>query len=222
MHKIGEFWIPDIDAAPGRNLERSQIGFGEKQGIQIAHLYRALELVPGRALAVDGGANVGAWSRVMAQHFAAVHSFEPNPDAHACLARNVADWNIGDVVTTHGQGISDRHEFVSIGTREGARTVTGKIVGKGNIECVTIDSLNLPACSFLKLDVEGYEAQALTGARETIRKYQPWIMIENRPARFGFLRRASRPERILRDHGYSVVEKIGDDQLDWLFRPRGG
>lgn len=221
MHKIGEFWIPDIDAAPGRNLERSQIGFGERQGIQIAHLHRALEIVPGRELAIDGGANVGAWSKVMARHFAAVHTFEPNPDVYACLARNIADWGVGDIVTAHPQGISDRHEFVSIGTREGARTVTGKITGKGSIECVTIDSLNLPACSFLKLDVEGYEAQALTGARDTIRKYQPWIMIENRTARFNVFHRATRAEKILRDHGYSVAEKIGDDQLDWLLRPRG-
>ena len=219
MHKIGEFWIPDIDAAPGRNLERSQIGFAEREGIQIAHLHRALELVPGRELAIDGGANVGAWSRVMARHFPAVHSFEPGPEVYACLARNISDWGIADIVTAHAQGISDRHEFVSIGTKEGARTVTGRITGKGNIECVTIDSLTLPACSFLKLDLEGYEAQALTGARDTIRKYRPWIMIENRPARFNFFKRPSRAEQILRDHGYIVAEKIGDDHLDWLFRP---
>ena len=37
----------------------------------------------------------------------------------------------------------------------------------------------------------------------------------------GLFRRASRAERILRDHGYNVAEKIGDDQLDWLFRPPG-
>lgn len=219
MHKIGEFWIPDIDAAPGRNRRGSRIDLGERQAVLTSQLEHALDLVPGRELAIDGGANVGAWSRVMGDYFDCVHSFEPNPAAYECLVRNISEWDLDDVVTTHPRGISDRHEFVSIGTKDGARTVTGRITGKGPIECVTIDSLDLAACSFLKLDVEGYEAQALTGARETIRRHRPWIMVENRPSRWNLLRRPSRAERILRELGYVLVEKFGDDHLDWLFRP---
>lgn len=218
MQKIGEFWVPDVDARPGENLEKSRRGFEGRAGIQIAHLERALELVPGRELAIDGGANVGAWTRLMAKHFRRVHSFEPNPEVVACLARNVEEWGAADVATVHPKGLSDRREFVAMGTKEGARTVTGRIVGQGDIECVTIDSLDLDACSLLKLDLEGYEAQALAGAAGTIRRYRPWILIENKR---GFLERivGTKAQRFLARNGYRLVEKIGDKGIDWLFSP---
>ena len=122
MKKIGEFWIPDVDALPGRNLECSIAGFDEGQGIQIDHLRRALELVPRRKVAVDGGANVGAWARLMARHFEAVVSFEPNPTVYPCLARNVEEWGIADRVKTYPNGISDRSERVGIVTKGTGRT----------------------------------------------------------------------------------------------------
>lgn len=217
MHKIGNFWVPDIDAAPGRNLERSEFGFGSKQGVQIDHLIRALELVPDRTVAVDGGANVGAWAKLMGAHFEQVHTFEPNPVVFECLARNIQEWGLSPKVTAYPNGISDKHEFVSISTKDkNARTVTGRISGKGNIECITIDSLNLADCSLLKLDVEGYEDKCLRGASETIGKFRPWIMIENRREKAG---KKTPAELVLDDFGYVLVEKIGDDELDWLYKP---
>ena len=218
MYKIGEFWIPDVDAAPGENLEKSRRGFEERAGIQIAHLERTLELVPGRTTAIDGGANVGAWTKLMAKHFASVHSFEPNPAAFECLQRNVTEWGAAGTATVHPQGLSDRHEFVSIGTREGARTVTGRVTGQGDIECVTVDSLQLQECSLLKLDLEGYEARALAGAVETIKRCQPWILIENKRTVLERLL-GSKAQNFLTDKGYRLVEKIGAEEIDWLFRP---
>lgn len=219
MQRIGDFWIPDIDAAPGRNLERSRFGFEQRAGVQIDHLERALEFVPGRAVAIDGGANVGAWTRLMAKHFAAVHSFEPNPDVFRCLERNVREWHADAVVTVYQKGISDRREFVSIGTKEGARTVTGRVTGPGEIECITLDSLNLADCSLLKLDLEGYELRALKGAEATMDRYHPWVLIENKPSLAERLTGGSPAERFLRKKGYRLVERIGRDGIDWLFRP---
>lgn len=46
------------------------------------------------------------------------------------------------------------------------------------ITAVTIDSLNLPKVDFIKLDIEGGEANALLGAVETIKKFQPIITFE--------------------------------------------
>jgi hypothetical protein len=46
---------------------------------------------------------------------------------------------------------------------------------------VTIDSLLLPACNFIKIDVEGDELAVLEGAAETIRKFKPIMCIESNP-----------------------------------------
>lgn len=45
-------------------------------------------------------------------------------------------------------------------------------------EMITIDSLNLNCVSLIKLDVENYEFQVLLGAKNTILKYKPVIIIE--------------------------------------------
>lgn len=221
MKKIGQFWVPDVDATPGDNLTKSQHGFANGAGPQIAHLLRALELVPGRTLAIDGGANVGAWTSVMAKEFGVVHSFEPSKEAFACLARNVEEWALGPHVAVHHKALSNRHEFVSIGTREGARTVTGRIIGAGDIEAITLDSLGLPYCSFLKLDLEGHEEAALKGAAKTIKTFGPWILIENKPRLLERITGGTKADKYLRKLGYRLVEKIGDKQIDWLYKPAG-
>jgi FkbM family methyltransferase len=44
---------------------------------------------------------------------------------------------------------------------------------------VAIDDLALPACDFLKIDVEGFEAQVLRGAQATIARCRPVLYVEN-------------------------------------------
>jgi FkbM family methyltransferase len=46
------------------------------------------------------------------------------------------------------------------------------------VDVTSIDAMDLPRLDFFKLDVEGYEVPALTGAIETIKKHQPWIWVE--------------------------------------------
>ena len=46
------------------------------------------------------------------------------------------------------------------------------------VEITSIDNMALPRLDFFKLDVEGYEVPALTGALATIKKHRPWIWVE--------------------------------------------
>src|SRR5262249_3119986 len=48
------------------------------------------------------------------------------------------------------------------------------------VPVITIDSLNLPRCDFLKIDVEGMELAVLRGARQTIEKCRPILYLDNR------------------------------------------
>lgn len=45
---------------------------------------------------------------------------------------------------------------------------------------VTIDSLDLPGCDLIVLDTEGTEPLAIDGAMQTIEKFKPVLMIEDR------------------------------------------
>ncbi len=66
-----------------------------------------------------------------------------------------------------------RLERVKPDTHRGVWCVPG-----GDIPSVTIDSLKLPYCGLIKLDIEGAEMDALLGALDTIRRCKPVIVIE--------------------------------------------
>lgn len=52
-------------------------------------------------------------------------------------------------------------------------------IGGESVNMITIDSLNLPSCDYIKIDVEGAEPLVLMGALNTIKKYKPIIFFEN-------------------------------------------
>lgn len=218
MKKIGNFWVPDIDAREGGNLEKTRAAYDGNDGIQVKNLHDAMRIIDKFEVAIDGGANVGSWSKALAEKFKMVYSFEPNPETFECLSRNVSEWGIGGRVSLFPNALSDRDELVSM-TSPGKerRSVTSSITGPGDIPAIPIDKLDLKDCSFIKLDLEGYEAQALEGARNTIHQFRPWIMIENKPAKMGIFRMKSKAEKILEKWGYQLVEKFGAKEIDWLY-----
>ena len=219
MKKIGEYWVPDIDVQGDYNLARTRIAFENNKGIQIENLLKALEYVKHTSLAIDGGANVGSWSRVLGGRFGVVHSFEPYPPAFECLAENIKNWNLEKVVSLHHKALSDTNEKVSVEPAGvGRRSVTCGITGPGEIEAVSIDSLELGECSFIKLDLEGFESRALLGAKETIKNFRPLILIENKFEKKRLFNKKSSAEKILNKYGYNVLDKFGDNQIDWLFK----
>jgi FkbM family methyltransferase len=67
-------------------------------------------------------------------------------------------------------GYGEEHFMVEGGQRE---------QGDDIIDLLTIDQLDLDACHFMKIDVEGMEKKVLEGARETIKRFNPVMLIEN-------------------------------------------
>ncbi len=154
-------------------------GATPNQYVERIGLERLLEsgLITKRDTAIDGGAHVGTWSEMLRDHFSSVHAFEPGP-AFEHLEINAREWSN---VTCHNAALADEKCRVESWHRKPGAKLTAWItrkVRKGPLRGVPIDALDLPHCDLLKLDIEGFEYLALMGARQTIARCQPFILVE--------------------------------------------
>lgn len=133
----------------------------------------------------DIGANIGFHTLVLANLVGSrgrVFSFEPLPANAAQLRRNVALNGLGNVVVVEA-AVSSVDGVVPFDA-SGADRERGRIVESA---AMTVESLSLdlwiartgvPAPNAMKIDVEGAELDVLAGARETIRRSLPALLVE--------------------------------------------
>lgn len=187
----------------------------DPRGFQIDHLELALRHCKRFHTAVDGGAHIGTWSVAMAQRFERVIAFEPARDTFECLCENIHGLKsvtpfmvaLG-AVQTNGSVIDDPTRPGNTG----ARYLNG--IGAGECTIRPLDDFHLEYVDFLKLDVEGYELHALTGAVQTLNRCRPVVMIEVkafRPPRFGLSTDAA--DKFLRGVGYREVARARNDRV---------
>lgn len=223
MKKVGDFWLPDEDLRfhwhrlwkAGKRRRKTMQRYADGKGPKYDDIVAALAHVPGHGTAIDGGAHVGAYTRVMAGHFATVHAFEPAPETFAALQRNLRDWGLAERVHAHEAAISDSHDKVSVDLPRGRRSLSRQISGPGEIPSMRIDDLGLEQLDFMKLDVEGYEYRALRGAEETLRRCRPMVMFEDKGK--GDDQRLRQVHNYLQSLGARLVARLGRRQNDWLY-----
>ena len=67
------------------------------------------------------------------------------------------------------------------GANRNSTLITSDAVKTGaklvNVRAISLDSLGLDACDYIKYDVEGAEYRALTGSRRTIEKFHPELLV---------------------------------------------
>lgn len=161
-----------------------------------------------------------------------IHCFEPQLEMFNLLEHNVAK-NSFKNVTTHNNGVanmamkSNMSSSVLDGDNIGKNVEygTGKRfnlgglqIGTGGeeIETITVDSLNLAECDYIKIDVEGFEPLVLMGAEETIKKFHPTILFESNhkviskemAEKFGLSYPVESSFDILKSYGYKEIKLI--------------
>lgn len=171
MKQVAGIYLPDGEMHMPSYLEASG---GEYQNRQ---LRRSLEFVTTWGVAIDIGAHVGMWSKLLVERFDRVVAFEPMPRLRACLEKNV---------------ISDRLDVVPIalGKKSGAvsfdydESHTGMThVAKdrpGLIPVGRLDDFRLTSVGYIKIDTEGFELDVLQGARATLLENKPIIIVEEK------------------------------------------
>lgn len=126
--------------------------------------------------AIDGGAHIGEWTRIMAGRFNIVHAFEPNPDTFAILRSNI----FSDRVVLHQTALLDEAAQVDVFHKKNLNP-RGDFVRKvptGLVRSTTIDQLQVRSCGLIKLDLEGAEYLALLGAIKTLDRCRPVLIVE--------------------------------------------
>jgi len=160
--------------------------------------------LPGTAI-VDVGANVGNHTVFFAAILGApVIAFEPYGPNHDLLQLNIAANGIAGQVTSYHVALGEQDGNGSARIGDAANLGTVSISqGGGEITIRSLDRilLNQPACrpiGLIKIDVEGNEVAVLAGAQQTIRRWQPDIVVEaDGDDRFLAI------VRQLHDHGYA-------------------
>ena len=111
-------------------------------------------------------------------------AFEPQRSVFQILCANLA-LNGLEQVEPHWAGMGDADGFISVPRLDSTRpqnfgglSIGGPQPGE-SVRLVRLDSLDLPACHLLKVDVEGMELDVLRGAADTIRRHAPVIYAEN-------------------------------------------
>jgi FkbM family methyltransferase len=189
----------------------------KQNGFQREHLEEAFKRVKKWDYAVDVGAHVGFWAKDMADRFGHVYCFEPSPATFACLAKNLASYNN---VTLSAMAVGDKpgHCNIRRDDRRAKNSGSEYIVvdpKAGQIKMCSLDSLELPGCDLLKVDVEGFELAVLRGAKKLIANYRPIVIMEccKKFAYRRFRVADHEAESFLLRHGYTCVQIMRPDKI---------
>jgi FkbM family methyltransferase len=153
--------------------------------------YHARQFLNQDSIVIDAGANVGTFS-IFAASIAThghIYAFEPTASTFSLLEKNAQNfpYNITCVNSGLGEAVSEKN-ILNLGMGSGGNVIEDSPFYKnsnadeGKLEKVTIITIdqfvaenNIPRVDFIKIDTEGYEANILRGAAETIKKFKPVI-----------------------------------------------
>lgn len=165
---------------------------------------------------IDIGANIGSTSIELAKQSKGckVFAYEPVEETHLKLCHNVElnPYN----VTPIRKGIGNEKCEVSISkpvtSNPGMNRILSsfeKSYASEKIIVSTLDSeveeLNLKHVDLIKIDVEGYEMYALLGAKKTLERYKPTILLEL-------------VDKNLKEHKFSAMELVNMLRLDYGYK----
>ena len=189
--RYGRFLYNRNDSYVGRSLEQ----YGEWSDAEV-DLFRQI-LRPGDHV-LEAGSNIGSHTVALSQLVGddgMVHSFEPMRHTHQLLNANLAlneCFNVLSYRCAVGRE-SARISFPIADPRVPNNFGAMSVLNQGNntteeIEQVALDTLGLERLDILKADIEGYEFELLSGARDTIRRLRPFVYLEFGPSKDEIIR----------------------------------
>ena len=179
MNEHYGWYFPDFETHFPKMLKKS-VDKGLPPEYQIAVRRRSIELCSKRGTALDIGANVGLWGRDLVDNFAKVVAFEPVAVFRECLEKNVVGNNF--FISPLALGDHDTQATIIITEgNSGHSHLDPATLGTGDVQVVKLDNLNIENVDYIKIDCEGYEYRVLQGAEQTVKRWRPIMVIEQKP-----------------------------------------
>ena len=145
---------------------------------------------------LDLGSHIGCFT-LQAKYYnknCKIIAVEMQEEMFSLLEKNIDNNNLKNV-TAINAALGDTAKTITIGDtiRDGSNSnekyshtgdkkynYAGVSIGDGTNqkEMITVDSLNLESCDFIKVDVEEFEFFVFYGAQETLRKFKPVLFFE--------------------------------------------
>ena len=151
---------------------------------KLLNYYKEL-ILPGDTV-LDIGAYLGTHSVAFSQlvgDTGKVISFEPQTEIFTLLEKTIKENNIKNVKLYNNAVYNINKKIQFSNTNNGKASISyirPRLPNpvKKEIQAITIDSLKLTRCDFIKIDVEKCEWVVLDGAEDTIIKYRPILFVE--------------------------------------------
>ena len=156
--------------------------YKERKGIQDPEISFAMNAISQKRRFIDIGANIGMYSYCLSSQYEHVESFEPDTKITNMLkATQLKNVRIHHTALSKKTGTKTLY----IPIENGELNISRASLEKHPVACETreintktLDSFNFVDVDLIKIDVEGHELDVILGARKTIKKYKPILIIE--------------------------------------------
>ena len=178
MFQFEHWWMPDGETHLTGLMGRLNARVDGRLTYQYHKYVAAIRACRQYRTAVDVGAHVGLWSYWMAEQFAALHAFEPRDVHRDCWRLNIPQSTA--TLYPYALGACQASVGLCVDVESSGNT---RIAEGETVEMRTLDSFALDAVDFIKIDCEGYEVFVLEGARETLTRCRPVVLVEQNTGR---------------------------------------
>jgi len=209
------WWLPKEDQHFEGYFSQS-VQVGDKRLYQPQHIDRCFYHIKNRKhTAIDVGGHCGFWSFYLGGNFKKVYAFEPVEIFRECFKKNIPHGNVELLPVALG----NENGFVSMNVElenTGATHVSSNTNDLDKVELKKLDDYELTDVDFIKIDVEGYENQVVLGAKETLLRNKPIIIVEQKGFSDRFNETQFEAVDTLKSYGAKVIDQVVKDYiLSW-------
>jgi FkbM family methyltransferase len=225
MKEFQGIWMPDTEQELIDWMTRNGQMVDGKGTYQYAKIEATLRNCRSFRRCVEQGSHIGLWTMHLMQRFDYMECFEPVSRLRECWFMNITNQDRTRLYpmalgSEPGQVRMLSNLFASgdsyLDEATEKRNIQGHTatVADDKVERRTIDSFQFNDVDLIKLDAEGYEEIIARGAEQTIRRWRPTIVIEQKrdmACKFGL-----KPQggvEYLKSLGYRVADMLAGDYV---------